>query len=481
MRTDVVIIGGGLAGLTCAVGLRESGLNVVLIERSAVLGGRARSMLDATTGDVVDIGPHIFLTDYANMFQLLDILGTRDRIVWQKDKFITLVDRQQPVVMRTNGLPPPMHYLPTVHSLRKAPSLSPEDVDSNGRVGWLAMKLREEDLLRLDALDAYSFLRDQGVSQRFIEWFWATVSMSITNVPVQRCSAGALLRFYRRMLWHNDIHVGFAGAGLGDLFAPQAAQLLESSGARILLSTEVKAFTNLDGVATGVVLANGEHIHARYCVAAVPPQALQPLLPRAWVERHGAFKDLGDFQPSPYISSYLWFARKLTREQFWARLWSPTNLNYDFYDLSNIRSGWGDRPSLIASNIVYSDRARAMTDDEIIAATVGELADFLPQAARSEITHARVHRIPMAIHCPVPGTEQKRPETRTAIRGLFLAGDWIRTEVSASMESAVRAGWLACEQIWAEIGKPRSFAVPIREPGGLSGLVRRLTHTGTGE
>ncbi len=63
---DVVIAGGGLAGLTCAVGLLGSGLRVLVIEREPILGGRARSWADPATGDPVAVGPHIFISEYPN-------------------------------------------------------------------------------------------------------------------------------------------------------------------------------------------------------------------------------------------------------------------------------------------------------------------------------------------------------------------------------------------------------------------------------
>lgn len=476
MHTDVVIIGGGLAGLTCAVGLAGSGLNVTVVERSGELGGRARSWVDAVTGDTVDIGPHIVTTEHRNMFQLLERLGTRDAITWQTDKFLTMVEGARPVVMKTWRLPPPLHFLPTIARLMRVPSLSRHDVTSNRPVAQLAVKLTEDELLQLDALRGNEFLRQHGVSPKFIEWFWASVSMAILNVPIQMCSAGALMRFYRLIIGH-DMHFGFATRGLGDLFVPGATQRLDASGARIIYDAEVKALTRSGDMATGVQLADGTSISASFCVAALPPQNLLPLVPAAWRNRFSVFTDLSAFEPSPYISVYLWFDRKLTHEQMWGRVYSPRDLNTDFYDLSNIRQGWRDRPSVIASNIIYSHRAQELPDDAIVDATVREIADYLPEAACAQLLHSRVHRIPMAIPCPFPGTEQKRPATQAAVRHLYFAGDWTRTHLPASMESAAHSGWLAAEHIWSAIGRPRSLALPVRELDGIARVTQRIHKT----
>ena len=125
----------------------------------------------------------------------------------------------------------------------------------------------------------------------------------------------------------------------------------------------------------------------------------------------------------------------------------PNDYNCDFYDLSNIHRGWSDRPSMIASNIIYSHRAADLSDAEIVAETRRELGDFLPLAREAKLVHSVVNRIPMAIHCPHPGTESCRPPVKSPIDRLLLAGDWVDTGLPSSMESATRAGWLAAEAI----------------------------------
>jgi 15-cis-phytoene desaturase len=169
------------------------------------------------------------------------------------------------------------------------------------------------------------------------------------------------------------------------------------------------------------------------------------------------------------MSCYLWFDRKLTTERFWAQLGALNRLNTDFYDLSNIRRGWQARPSLIASNIIYSHRAQAMSDEEIVAATRREIAQFLPQAARARVVHAVVNRIAMAIPCPLPGSESARPAP-----SISLAGDWTRTGLPCSMESAVRSGFMAAEEVLQAAGRPQRLALETRPLDGLAGLVSRF-------
>jgi hypothetical protein len=433
MVQHVAIVGGGLAGLACGVALADAGLRVTLIERSRELGGRARSWADPVTGDTIDLGPHVVHSEYRNMLAFLERLGTRDLISWQPDKLITLADGERRVVLRHRRLPPPLSLLP---DLVGQSGLSLPDLWSNNRPTWRAMRFGEEDVPELDRWSALDYLRAAGVSEPMIEWFWRFVALSVLNVPLERCSAAALLRVHSKLIGHRRLHFGFPAVGLSELFAPQAKRIIEASGGRVLTGTE---------------FIDGSTVDADHVIDTRPPARLEP---------------------SPYVSCYLWYDRKLTRERFWAQLGALNRLNTDFYDLSNIRRGWAKRPSVIASNIIYAHRAKAMSDAEIVAVTKREIAAF---AGEGNVVHAVVNRIPMVIPCPVPGSETERPAPSASI-----AGDWTRTGQPCSMESAVRSGWMAAEEVLRLAGRPRKLALEASPTGGLAGLVRRARRAARG-
>ena len=442
MVQHVAIVGGGLAGLACGVALTDAGLRVTLIEREKRLGGRARSWTDSASGDVIDLGPHVLHSEYRNMLAFLERLGTRDLIRWQPENLITLVAGERIVRLRHRPLPPPLSLLP---DLVRGSRLPLRDLWSNNRVTWCAMRFREDDVPELDQIAALDYLRALGVTQPMIDWFWSFASLSVMNVPLERCSAAALLRVHAQLIGHRRLHFGFPAVGLAELFAPQAARIID----RVVLGAEVVAIDK------GVVLADGTRIAADHVVHTAPPQ--------------------DGIEPSPYVSVYLWFDRKLSAECFWALLGAEKRLNTDFYDLSNIRRGWTERPSVVASNIIYSHRAHRLSNEDIVAATQREIAEFAPQAAHARIVHAVVNRIPMVIACPVPGSERARPAPSAT-----LAGDWTATGLPSSMESAVRSGFIAAEQVLRLAGRPRALALPVRPSDGLAGLVQKLPRAAPG-
>jgi uncharacterized protein with NAD-binding domain and iron-sulfur cluster len=230
-----------------------------------------------------------------------------------------------------------------------------------------------------------------------------------------------------------------------------------------------------DGRVTGVRLSDGSQLEAAAVVLALPPAALAALAPSAWPQPAGW---AALFQPSPYVCTYLWLDRKLTAERFWARVWSPDDLNMDFYDLSNIRPTTAGAPSLIAANCIHAVHAQHLDDAEIVRRTVAEIAEFAPEAAHARVRHADVHRVPMAIACPHPGTEAARPPVATPFANVWLAGDWTATGLPSSMESAARSGALAAEAVGASLGRQLDVVQPVPQPQGLAALLSRAARLG---
>lgn len=471
--TDVIIVGGGLAGIATAVGLLGKGYDVTVVESDERLGGRARSWRDERTGDPVHIGPHILLSEYPNFFKLLDRLGSRDQVVWQEDLFVTIVDGQKKYPKRqSTWLPAPFTYIP---SELKDDSYSRKDVLSNLPLLLYALQMDEDDVRRLDDFNAYGFLKAMGVNEKFIDSVWRFTCRAIMNMPLEYTSAGALLNFYRDFIGINDYKVGFPKEGLGEMFAPQARDLIDDhENGTLLLETEVEELIESNDRVEGVRLDDGRTLRSERTVVSLTAPELLTLLPRDWRRSYSYFSELGYFEPCRYISPYIWFDRKITDMMFWARRYDYKDLNCDFYDLSNIAPSVDDDKSLITSNIIYSDRVPDLSDEEIIDETLLELSEYFPEIEEAEVRHSVVNRIPLAIHCPYPGTQKRRPEPSTPIDGLFLAGDWIDTGLPSSMESAAKSGWMTTEAILEEDGESATMTEPERDIEGVARLIGKL-------
>jgi len=463
-KVDVVVVGGGVAGLAAAVTLAKSGLKVTVLEKRSILGGRARSWIDGVTRDPVHIGPHVVVSEYPNFFKLLDQLGTLQKIVWQPWRhFVTLVKGRQEHHIRTLALPAPASWGPASIS---DPFVSWADKHSSVPAAVHCLSLSEEQVLELDSQSGANFLRSLGVSEAYITHFWGFLSHAILNVPVEEVSATALVRFFRRLVGRSSMEMGFAGCGLGELLTP-AKGLLHELGSQVRTSCEVKGFLG-EGRCSGVVLDSGEEIHSTLgVISTLPPQTLLQLLPQAWLSQHQSLKSMEALKPCEYISVYLWFDQKVSEgKQMWARTYNKEDLNCEFYDFSQIypgtdRSGrpWKERPSLIGSNIIDSGRLKNMTDDEVVEKTLQEIQETFPLALEAKIVHTVVNRVPMAIHRPVVGTEKLRPDQLSPVKDFYISGCWTRTDFPCSMESAARSGHLAADKLLQQSGRDSESAI----------------------
>lgn len=462
---DVVVVGGGVAGLAAAVTLAKSGLKVRVLESRSILGGRARSWTDGVTRDPVHIGPHVVVSEYPNFFKLLDELGTLQKIVWQPWRhFVTWVRGRQEHHIRTLALPAPASWGPASIS---DPFVSWADKHSTVPAAVHCLSLSEEQVMELDNQSGADFLRNLGVSEAYIAHFWGFLSHAILNVPVEEVSATALVRFFRRLVGRSSMEMGFAGCGLGELLTPGKA-LLEKLGSEVRTNCEVKGFLGEDRCC-GVVLDSGEEIRSTLgVISTLPPQTLLPLIPEAWLSHDPSLKSMEALKPCEYISVYIWFDQKVSEgKQMWARTYNKDDLNCEFYDFSEIYPGsdgsgkpWKQRPSLIGSNIIDSGRLADMTDDEVIERTLREIQESFPLALEAKVLHTVVNRVPMAIHRPVVGTEKLRPEQRSSVRDFYIAGCWTKTDFPCSMESAARSGYLAADKLLQLRGRESRSAIP---------------------
>jgi 15-cis-phytoene desaturase len=466
------VVGAGVAGLRCALGLADAGLSVTVLEASPHAGGRAASWADEATGQQVDIGPHVVSSEHRNFVSMLSRLGTADQIQWQRSPLITLVDGEGTLRMPHAFGPPPFHGLMLLPKALRRLSLA--DGLSHLRLAWQAARVNEEQLRDLDLEDALGWLRSLGVRPRAIDWFWRSATLALLNVPLEHCSAAALMRVFRLMLGRSGWHFGFPKVGLAQLYVPGSCRAVLRSGGQVLFGARVQKVLVRDGQFAGLEMADGRPLPAARCVLALPPQELAPLMAGAG---EASLQPLANaarcFRASPYQSTYIWFDRPITTDRFWARAWSLQGLNTDFYNLSAIRPGLHGKPSLIACNAIGPQVRTDWDDGRIVAQTLDEIAEFTPAARQARVLHTRVHRVPMAIPQPRPGIEVMRPPVTTAVPGLWIAGDWTDTQLPCSMESAARSGALAAEAVLAKDGRVAKLAIAAPETKGLIGLLRR--------
>jgi zeta-carotene desaturase len=155
------------------------------------------------------------------------------------------------------------------------------------------------------------------------------------------------------------------------------------------------------------------------------------------------------FETSPITGIHLWFDRAIMD------LPHATVLDRTIQWVFN-KSGGRYVQLVVSASRSLTEMPRA----DVIGLAVRELAEFFPRAAEARLEKAQVIKEIRATFSARPGLESLRPPTETRVPNLFLAGDWTRSGWPATMEGAVRSGYLAAEAVARAAGRPQRFLIP---------------------
>jgi hydroxysqualene dehydroxylase len=417
----VVVVGGGFAGLAAATRLADGGHHVILLERRPILGGRAYSIADEESGARIDNGQHLFMGCYRATRKFLARIGSH--LDFDRDLDVSLDDGGRRVRLRSLALPPPFHMLGGLFAL----------AGLRDRLSLLklaaSLKLptaRVPEPSDWETVDAW--LDRIGQSAEARRRLWHPLAIATLNDDPRTASAKMLGAVVREALLgtREDARLGIARVGLSELYVGQAARFLADRHATLRLDTPVAelvvAGSGGEAVVRGVRLKSGEEVGADAVIAAVPPQALLSLVPDAVRAGEPYFEHLPRLGGSPIVSVHLWLDRRV--------------LDVEMLGLCGGRMHWifdrGTHLSLVAS------AARDLIDlpaDDIVAVAMSEVRRF----GNAQLRHSRVIKERDATIAHAAGSEIYRPRPRSPVAGLFLAGDFVRTGLPATIESAVRS------------------------------------------
>jgi len=434
---SAIVIGGGLAGLATAVALGDAGFQVDLFESRGFLGGRATSYpLPGDDSEIIDNCQHLLLRCCVNLLDFYKRLDVVDRIHFHKQVYF-IEPGGRTSVLTAGRLPAPLHF---AGSFQKLACLSLGDKISIARA-LLALKTERGTRKDLDRITMLDWLREKRQTEPAIRRFWGQVLVSAVNEDLDRMAAshGFQVFWLGFLARANSYQMGIPRVPLGDLYSTDAWK--RAGNVRIRLRSPVDRVVT-EGGSVRSVEALGERHTADYYVSALPFERVPAVAPELEL-------DLNGFEHSPITGIHLWFDRSLTQ------LPHATLLDRTIQWMFNKSAGRYLQLVVSASRSLV-DMSRA----DVIALAVRELAEFFPRAAEAKIEKAHVVKEVRATFSAKPGLEQSRPLSPTKIPNLFLAGDWTRCGWPATMEGAVRSGYLAAEAVTKAAGHPSKFLLP---------------------
>jgi squalene-associated FAD-dependent desaturase len=434
---NAIVIGGGLAGLATAAALSDAGFQVDLFESRGFLGGRATSYpLPGDSSEIIDNCQHLLLRCCVNILDFYKRLDVVDRIHFHK-QFYFIEPGGRTSVLSAGRLPAPFHF---TGSFQKLACLSLGDKLSIAR-GLMALRSEHGRRQDLDQITMLDWLKEKKQTDAAIRRFWGQVLVSAVNEELDRMAAshGFHVFWLGFLARSNSYQMGIPAVPLGELYATEAWK--RAGNVNLRMRSPVDRVLVENGSVRGVE-ALGELHTADYYVSAVPFERVPAIAPDLNL-------DLNGFEHSPITGIHLWFDRSLTQ------LPHATLLDRTIQWMFN-KSGGRYLQLVVSASRSLTDMNRA----DVIALAVRELAEFFPRAGEAKIEKAHVVKEVRATFSAKPGLEKLRPLSRSKIPNLFLAGDWTRCGWPATMEGAVRSGYLAAEAISSAAGKPRKFLLP---------------------
>jgi uncharacterized protein with NAD-binding domain and iron-sulfur cluster len=234
----------------------------------------------------------------------------------------------------------------------------------------------------------------------------------------------------------------------------------------VRLRATIRGLEISDGAISGVAFESGEVLRADYYVAAVPQDVLLELLP-ADVASQPVFENLKRLKTSPITGVHFWFDRVVMGEPFLTLVDTTTQWIFNKNVLYGGDSSAGQYLQLVISasyDLVQKSR------QEIIDLCLKEVRAAIPEAREARLVKSTVIKETAATFSPEPGCDRWRPGAKSPVRGLFLAGDWTATGWPATMEGAVRSGYLAAEALTEADGKRQDFLKADLPVEGISRL-----------
>jgi squalene-associated FAD-dependent desaturase len=427
---EVVVIGGGFAGLSAATALAEDGAHVLVVEARRQLGGRATAYRDPLTGERIDNGQHVLAGCYDETIGFLRRIGAIHALKRPSVLEVSMIDeagtRHE---LRLPPLPPPLHLLAGVLAWRQ---LAWRERLAILRIGPALQNWpREQKDAARETVKRW--LLRHGQPPRLCHLFWEPLALATLNQSIEVAAAAPFLTVIHRMLG------GGAEAAtlllpvtlLDELYAAPSVTFLRERGSACMTGRPAHVLTTGDRIRG--VRVGAEEFEAPVVISAVPWFSLGELFepPPACLSQ--TLADAAALASSPIVTVNIWLDRTVMHEDF---VGLPGRVFQWAFDKGRIVGAGLSHLSVVSSG---AEAVVALDNRALSRMALDELGSALPGFRQAQVRRVSVVRERRATFSLSP-TMPPRPASTTALQGLLLAGDWIDTGLPATIESAVVSG-----------------------------------------
>ena len=416
---DVVIVGGGVAGIYAAYKSASSGNNVKLIEASSKLGGRINSRVDSISGDSIDNGQHLLVGAYHSFIELLKFIGTYDLIEYQEKFFVKYYSKNGPFSLQQK-LPGQLGMLTALMKLDQV------SFSSKIKAIQFVAKIRT-NRIKSKGKTCFQLLKDENQGDDMVKVLWEPLILATINTSIQEADAFVFTEVLR-LAFFADRKNGkliFPKEGLNDLIDP-FTQKFELIGGEVLFNTSIKSFERANNK-WRLELTKSRNLDCDELILAIPPHKIEKLENEI---------NIPDFTYSPIISVYLWYDKDFMDEIIAALLDTKTQWVFNKRKLG-FQNGKDKFPGYLTCTISAADDIIKKSSKEIADICDSELKSYFK--ADSNLLHYKVIKEAKATINQNLKSSQERMNFKSSEPNLKFVGDWIWTSLPCTIESACRS------------------------------------------
>jgi 15-cis-phytoene desaturase len=454
-KKSVLILGGGLAGLAAAKRLTDRGLQVKVLEKREIYGGKVSSWKDEE-GDWIESGTHCFFGAYDVLYELMKEIGTYHAVLWKDHRLTYTLEGGRRFTFDTWNLPSPLHLLPAIVK--------------NGYFSFGEMAAFSRSLLPLalkqagypptqDHLTFAEWAEQKKFGRRLMDKMFRPMALALKFIPPEEISAKIILdvteTFYRIP---ESSCMGFLKGSPQEYLHQPLVDYSASRGAVFRNRTAVDELLFDGSEIRGVQLRNGEILTADYYLCALPIHNLNKVLPAALKSSDRFFGGLSNLEGVPVISVQLWYDREIAADD--NVLFSPDGIIPVYANLARttpeyrmLRGEPFSGKTRFEFCVAPARELLKLSREEIVRQVDLSVRSCYPQeTAGARVLKSTLVKILHSVYAPLPNMEQFRPMQRTPVRNLFLAGGFSRQLYYDSMGGAVMSANLAAGAIMKAAG-----------------------------
>ncbi len=470
----VAIVGAGLAGLTAAVDLVDSGHTVDLYEARPFLGGKVASWEDSD-GNHIEMGLHVFFFNYTNLFALMRKVGAINHLLPKEHTHLFInrggdvraLDFRFAIGAPFNGLKAffTTPQLDWIDKLRNALALGTSPIVQ----GLIDYEGAMKTIRALDSISFQSWFLNHGGSLQSINRMWNPIAYALGFIDCEAISARCMLTIFMMFAAKTEASkLNLLKGSPHRWLTKPILDYITAKGGKLHLKHRVRKIHFQDSespTVTGLSLntPNGEiEIKADQYLAACDVPGMQRLIPKEW-RRFPLFAGIDKLQTVPVATVQLRYdgwVTELNNKLARLNVQSPTGLDNLLYTADADFSCFADLAlsspedyrlkglgSLLQCVLTPGDPWITKSVEKIIEHTDSQVKDLFPSSRDLKLVWSNVVKLSHSLYREAPGMEPFRPNQSTPIINFFLAGSYTRQDYIDSMEGATMSGHLAAKEM----------------------------------